>query len=77
MRPGSIPGARQGASRIRETSIMMLPLIDLSVLPDLAQITGTHLTGLFGSHSMPSMAQADDSIVILATFLYDTGSGIV
>jgi hypothetical protein len=52
---------------------MVLPLIDLSILPDLAQITGAHLTGLFGSHAMPSLAQADDSIVILATFLYDTG----
>jgi hypothetical protein len=56
---------------------MVLPFIDLSALPDLAQITGAHLTGLFGSHAMPSLAQADDSIVILATFLYDTAPTIV
>jgi hypothetical protein len=56
---------------------MALPLLDLSILPDLAQITGAHLTGLFGSHSIPSMASTDDSIVILATFLYDTGPTIV
>jgi hypothetical protein len=56
---------------------MLLPLIDLSVLPDLAQITGAHLTGLFGSHSAPTMASSDDSIVILATFLDDTGPTVV
>jgi len=56
---------------------MALPLIDLSILPDLAQITGAHLTAIFGSHASATMATTDDSVVILATFLYDTGSGIV
>ena len=54
---------------------MVLPLIDLSVLPDLAQITGAHLTAIFGSHSAPTMASTDDSIVILAAYLYETGGG--
>ena len=56
---------------------MALPLIDLSILPDLAQITGAHLTAVFGSHPTASTPSTDDSVVILATFLYDTGPGIV
>ena len=55
---------------------MSLPLIDLSILPDLAQLTGAHLTGIFGSHPSAEMPGSDDSIVVLATFLYETG-GIV
>jgi hypothetical protein len=44
---------------------MHLPILDLSILPDLS-----HLTGLFGS--IGHVAQSDDSIVILATFLYES-----
>jgi hypothetical protein len=51
---------------------MPLPLIDLSILPDLAQITGAHLTGIFGSHPIGGHPSTDDSVVILATFLYDS-----
>ena len=43
---------------------MTLPKIELSALPDL-----TTLTGLFGS--LTDSRFHDDSIVILATFLYD------
>ena len=44
---------------------MQLPKIDLSLLPDLDT-----LTGMFGSlaHSAPGH---DDSVVIMATYLYD------
>jgi hypothetical protein len=42
-----------------------LPSIDLSALPDLGQ-----LTGLFGS--IGHVVGSDDSIVILATFLYES-----
>jgi len=53
---------------------MQLPVIDLSKLPDLA-----HATGLFGS--LKHMPGSDDSIVILATFLYESvpphGNGII
>lgn len=52
---------------------MLLPLIDLSFLPDLAQLTGAHLTGLFGSHPSAQYPGSDDSIVVLATFLYEAG----
>lgn len=51
---------------------LSLPAIDLSALPDLP-----HLTGLFGS--IGHVIGSDDSIVILATFLYEAsppgGSG--
>lgn len=52
---------------------MLLPHIDLSMLPDLAQLTGAHLTGIFGSHPSAQKPASDDSIVVLATFLYETG----
>ncbi len=56
---------------------MPLPILDLSILPDLAQLTGAHLLGIFGSHASSDMPGSDDSIVVLATFLYETGgSGI-
>jgi hypothetical protein len=42
-----------------------LPSIDLAALPDLS-----HLTGLFGS--IGHVVGSDDSIVILATFVYET-----
>ena len=48
---------------------MQLPVIDLSKLPDLA-----HATGLFGS--LKHMPGSDDSIVILATYVYET-SGLI
>ncbi|MEO6387226.1 MAG: hypothetical protein ABIT16_07330 [Croceibacterium sp.] len=46
---------------------MNLPTIDLSILPDLHV-----LTGLFGS-LVGEMPGHDDSVVILATFVYDSG----
>jgi len=45
---------------------MNLPKIDLSSLPDLDQ-----LTGLFGSLVDVTRVQSNDSIIILATFLYE------
>jgi hypothetical protein len=48
---------------------MPLPMLDLSMLPDLAHMTGVHLTGIFGS--IQSDPGSDDSIVILATYLYE------
>ena len=50
---------------------MKLPKIDLSALPDL-----DILTGMFGSltYQLPGH---DDTVVILATFVYDSGGGIV
>ena len=52
---------------------MQLPKIDLSALPDLDT-----LTGLFGSLAadMP-MPGHDDTVVILATFVYESGGGII
>lgn len=49
---------------------MKLPKIDLSALPDLDT-----LTGMFGSltYQLPGH---DDTVVILATFVYDSG-GII
>ena len=44
----------------------MMPRLDLSALPDLST-----LTGMFGSLASSQMPGHDDSIVILATFLYD------
>lgn len=44
---------------------MNLPKIDLSALPDLDT-----LTGMFGSLTYSAPGH-DDSIVILATYLYD------
>ena len=44
---------------------MQLPKIDLSMLPDLST-----LTGMFGSGRTPSPGH-DDTIVVLATFLYE------
>jgi hypothetical protein len=53
---------------------MPLPLIDLSLLPDLGAFTGAHPTGIFGS--LPAdRPGTDDSIVVLATFLYDAAGG--
>jgi len=46
---------------------MELPKIDLSALPDLDT-----LTGLFGSLAA-QLPGHDDSVVILATFVYDAG----
>ena len=45
---------------------MNLPTIDLSALPDL-----TTLTGMFGCLAEGRSPGHDDSIVILATFIYD------
>jgi hypothetical protein len=45
---------------------MTLPSIDLSALPDLST-----LTGIFGSLTEGRTPGHDDSIVILATFIYD------
>ena len=42
---------------------MKLPTIDLAKLPDLDS-----LTGLYGSMRMPG---SDDSVVIMATIVYD------
>lgn len=46
---------------------MKLPRIELSSLPDLST-----LTGMFGSRTA-DMPGHDDSIVVLATFVYETG----
>jgi len=46
---------------------MELPKIDLSALPDLDT-----LTGLFGSF-MADNPSHDDTIVVMATFVYETG----
>jgi hypothetical protein len=46
---------------------MQLPKIDLSALPDLDT-----LTGLFGSVGF-ELPGHDDTVVILATFVYDSG----
>ena len=55
---------------------MNLPRIDLSALPDLPT-----LTGMFGSLAEGRSPGHDDSIVILATFLYDAhppgGGGLI
>lgn len=44
---------------------MQLPKIDLSILPDLDT-----LTGMFGS-LVQSAPGHDDSVIILATYIYD------
>ena len=49
---------------------MNLPHIDLSILPDL-----TDLVGIFGSIVGDGPGH-DDSVVILATFVYET-SGLI
>jgi hypothetical protein len=54
---------------------MILPVLDLSILPDLAHFTGAHLTAVFGSRPSAQMPGSDESIVILATYLYETGGG--
>jgi hypothetical protein len=46
---------------------MELPKIDLSALPDLDT-----LTGLFGSVAVTRPGH-DDTVVLLATFIYDSG----
>lgn len=46
---------------------MILPKLDLSLLPDLDV-----LTGLFGSLTA-DMPGHDDTVVILATFIYESG----
>ena len=54
---------------------MNLPKLDLSALPDLST-----LTGVFGSLADGRMPRHDDSIVILATFIYDVqppGGGLI
>ena len=55
---------------------MPLPKLDLSVLPDLST-----LTGMFGSLAEGRTPGHDDSIVILATFIYDAqppgGGGLI
>jgi hypothetical protein len=54
---------------------MKLPRIDLSALPDLPA-----LTAMFGSLGEGRSPGHDDSIVILATFLYDAqppGGGVI
>lgn len=45
---------------------MNLPLIDASTLPQLAA-----MTGVFGSMVQKAAMAADDSTVIVMTFLYD------
>lgn len=47
---------------------MTMPKIDLSTLPDL-----NTLTGLFGSFSQVRMPGHDDSIIIIATVVYESG----
>jgi hypothetical protein len=54
---------------------MTIPKLDLSTLPDLST-----LTGVFGSLADGRSPGYDDSIVILATFLYDAhppGGGLI
>ena len=54
---------------------MFLPKLALSALPDLST-----LTGLFGSLADGRLHAHDDSIVILATFLYEAhppGGGLI
>ena len=54
---------------------MPWPKLDLSALPDL-----TILTGMFGSLAEGRAPSHDDSIVILATFLYEAhppGGGLI
>ena len=49
---------------------MKLPKLDLSALPDLDT-----LTGLFGSLSADGPGH-DDTVVILATFIYETSHNV-
>ncbi|MXO59389.1 hypothetical protein GRI89_07525 [Altererythrobacter salegens] len=52
---------------------MKLPIIDINSLPDL-----THVTGVFGS--LEQGPTHDDSIIILATFVFETSpltSGLI
>lgn len=50
---------------------MKLPLIDISLLPDL-----TTLTGVFGSLSTRQPGPGhDDSIIILATYVFESTGG--
>lgn len=53
---------------------MKLPLIDLSLLPDLAT-----LTGMFGSMVAREPGPGhDDSIVVLATYVFEmTGGNVI
>ena len=55
---------------------MHLPKLDLAALPDLST-----LTGMFGSLADGRTPGHDDSIVILATFIYDAqppgGGGLI
>ena len=54
---------------------MILPKLDLAALPDLPT-----LTAVFGSLAAGRPAGHDDSIVILATFLYEAhppGGGLL
>lgn len=55
---------------------MSLPVIDISTLPNLAHFTGAQPMGMFGSQQAAQLSSgSDDSIVVLATFLYETGGG--
>jgi len=45
---------------------MNLPQIDVSSLPDLSNVSG-----VFGSLADKAMLAADDSTIIIITFLYD------
>ncbi len=51
---------------------MSLPTIDLSTLPSLTDINGGQPMGIFGASPSAQMPGYDDSIVILASFLYET-----
>lgn len=55
---------------------MILPMLALSALPDLST-----LTGMFGSLATERAWGHDDSIVALATFIYDAqppgGGGLI
>lgn len=49
---------------------MNLPKIDISLLPDL-----TTLTGMFGSVFENPAPGSDDSIVVLATYVFESTGG--
>ncbi|HEY7806281.1 MAG TPA: hypothetical protein VIC34_03690 [Croceibacterium sp.] len=54
---------------------MTLPVLDLATLPELAHLTGAPPTAIFGNRPSAQMPGSDDSIVILATYVYETGGG--
>lgn len=50
---------------------MILPVIDLSLLPDLST-----LTGVFGSLAHPVQSlQSDDTIIAMMVYVYDVTNG--